>query len=82
MEQRHITELAEANKSQMPPTLFLSDIVKAKRKKRGRKYEEDEELEQDERKVKPSAKEGKRTKVVSKRRVVILKANKKASREC
>ena len=46
----------EANKSQMPPTLFLSDIVKAKRKKRGRKYEEDEESEQDEKKSKAKRK--------------------------
>ena len=42
----------EANKSQMPPTLFLSDIVKGKRKKRGRKYEEDEESDADEKKSK------------------------------
>ena len=46
----------EANKSQMPPTIFLSDIVKAKRKKRGRKYEEDEESEQDEKKSKAKRK--------------------------
>jgi len=44
----------ELNRSNSPPTLFLMDIVKGKRKKRGRKYEEDEESDEEEKKSKKS----------------------------
>ena len=63
----------EANKSQMPPTLFLSDIVKGKRKKRGRKYEEDEEGEAEEKKSK--------TKRKRKRKREMKRGKKEASRD-
>jgi hypothetical protein len=63
----------EANKSDMPPTLFLSDIVKGKRKKRGRKYEEDEESEEDEKKSKKKRKR--------KRKREMKRGKKEASRD-
>ncbi len=43
--------------------VFVSDIVKAKRKKKGRKYEEDEESEEDEKKAKKKAKRERKRKM-------------------
>ncbi len=62
----------ETNKS-TPPTIFLSDIVKGKRKKRGRKYEEDEESEADEKKTKAKRKR--------KRKRTMKRGKKEASRD-
>ena len=66
-------EWQKLNRSQMPPTLFLSDIVKGKRKKRGRKYEEDEESEAEEKKSKKSRKR--------KRKREMKRGKKEASRD-
>jgi hypothetical protein len=63
----------EANKSDIPPTLFLSDIVKGKRKKRGRKYEEDDESDEDEKKSKKKRKR--------KRKRQMKRGKKEASRQ-
>jgi hypothetical protein len=43
--------------------VFVSDIVKAKRKKKGRKYEEDEESEEEEKKAKKKGKRERRRKM-------------------
>jgi len=64
---------SELNRSQTPPTLFLSDIVKSKRKKRGRKYEEDDESDDDEKKSK--------TKRKRKRKRQMKRGKKEASRQ-
>ena len=63
----------DANKSDIPPTLFLSDIVKGKRKKRGRKYEEDDESDEDEKKSKKKRKR--------KRKRQMKRGKKEASRQ-
>ena len=55
------------------PPLFLSDIVKGKRKKRGRKYEDDEEGEQEEKKSKKKRKR--------KRKREMKRGKKEASRD-